>query len=182
MSADPELAASYAAVPDPGTRQHMILGYGIWLGHPAATEMTGLLAAQPFDSRIFGDESLARRPMDRIMKPLAQMGARIEARRALGAALEERAGFEALAVGDPRAEHESRRNHPTAVTEPGRQVGGQHDRDTARRQQGHHPAQKRCQQRGSEQHFTHDGSPWWTVRASIPLSVWFALTIYVIRT
>jgi SAM-dependent methyltransferase len=44
---DPELAASYAAVPDPGTRQHMILGYGIWLGHPAATEKTGLLAAQP---------------------------------------------------------------------------------------------------------------------------------------
>lgn len=42
--------------------------------------MSGLLAAQPFDSRIFGDESLSRRPMDRIMKPLAQMGAKIEAR------------------------------------------------------------------------------------------------------
>jgi SAM-dependent methyltransferase len=47
IGADPELAANYAAVPDPGTRQHMILGYGIWLGHPAATEKTGLLAAQP---------------------------------------------------------------------------------------------------------------------------------------
>ena len=42
--------------------------------------MSGLLAAQPFTSRIFGDESLSRRPMDRVMKPLAQMGARIEAR------------------------------------------------------------------------------------------------------
>ncbi len=42
--------------------------------------MSGLLAAQPFVSRIFGDESLSRRPMDRIMKPLAQMGAKIEAR------------------------------------------------------------------------------------------------------
>jgi len=42
--------------------------------------MSGLLAAQPFDSRIFGDESLSRRPMDRIMKPLALMGAKIEAR------------------------------------------------------------------------------------------------------
>jgi 3-phosphoshikimate 1-carboxyvinyltransferase len=42
--------------------------------------ISGLLAAQPFTSRIFGDESLSRRPMDRIMKPLAQMGARIEAR------------------------------------------------------------------------------------------------------
>jgi 3-phosphoshikimate 1-carboxyvinyltransferase len=41
--------------------------------------MSGLLAAQPFTSRIFGDESLSRRPMDRIMKPLAQMGAKIEA-------------------------------------------------------------------------------------------------------
>ena len=42
--------------------------------------ISGLLAAQPFTSRIFGDESLSRRPMDRIMKPLAQMGAKIEAR------------------------------------------------------------------------------------------------------
>ncbi len=42
--------------------------------------ISGLLAAQPFASRIFGDESLSRRPMDRIMKPLAQMGAKIEAR------------------------------------------------------------------------------------------------------
>lgn len=42
--------------------------------------MSGLLAAQPFRSRIFGDESLSRRPMGRIIKPLEQMGARIEAR------------------------------------------------------------------------------------------------------
>jgi len=42
--------------------------------------MSGLLAAQPFTSRIFGDESLSRRPMARIMKPLAEMGAKIEAR------------------------------------------------------------------------------------------------------
>jgi 3-phosphoshikimate 1-carboxyvinyltransferase len=42
--------------------------------------IAGLLAAQPFLSRIFGDASLSRRPMDRVMKPLAQMGAQIEAR------------------------------------------------------------------------------------------------------
>jgi 3-phosphoshikimate 1-carboxyvinyltransferase len=42
--------------------------------------MAGLLAAQPFDSRIFGDDSLSRRPMGRIIKPLEQMGAHIEAR------------------------------------------------------------------------------------------------------
>jgi 3-phosphoshikimate 1-carboxyvinyltransferase len=40
--------------------------------------MSGLLAARPFNSRIFGDESLSRRPMGRIMKPLEEMGARIE--------------------------------------------------------------------------------------------------------
>lgn len=42
--------------------------------------LSGILAGQPFTSRIAGDESLARRPMARIMKPLAQMGARIGAR------------------------------------------------------------------------------------------------------
>src|SRR5580658_981101 len=42
--------------------------------------MSGLLAAQPFDSRIFGDESLTRRPMGRVMEPLALMGAQIQAR------------------------------------------------------------------------------------------------------
>jgi 3-phosphoshikimate 1-carboxyvinyltransferase len=42
--------------------------------------LSGILAAQRFVSRIGGDESLSRRPMERIMRPLAQMGASIEAR------------------------------------------------------------------------------------------------------
>src|SRR6516162_834216 len=42
--------------------------------------LSGILAAQPFISRIFGDESLSRRPMQRIMTPLAQMGASVAAR------------------------------------------------------------------------------------------------------
>ena len=42
--------------------------------------LAGLLAAQPFESRLGGDESLSRRPMGRIMAPLEQMGARVEAR------------------------------------------------------------------------------------------------------
>ena len=42
--------------------------------------LSGILAGQHFTSRIEGDESLARRPMARIMKPLAQMGAAISAR------------------------------------------------------------------------------------------------------
>jgi len=36
---------------------------------------TGLLAAQRFDSRLIGDESLMRRPMERVAKPLREMGA-----------------------------------------------------------------------------------------------------------
>jgi 3-phosphoshikimate 1-carboxyvinyltransferase len=41
--------------------------------------LSGILAGQPFRSRIFGDESLSRRPMQRIMQPLAEMGATISA-------------------------------------------------------------------------------------------------------
>lgn len=41
--------------------------------------MSGILAGQPFVSRIAGDESLSKRPMERVMKPLALMGAQIEA-------------------------------------------------------------------------------------------------------
>ncbi|MBT8068153.1 MAG: 3-phosphoshikimate 1-carboxyvinyltransferase [Gammaproteobacteria bacterium] len=40
--------------------------------------MTGLLSGQDFDSVLTGDESLSGRPMGRIIKPLSQMGARIE--------------------------------------------------------------------------------------------------------
>ncbi len=42
--------------------------------------LAGILAAQRFTSRIAGDESLSRRPMDRIMRPLGAMGASISAR------------------------------------------------------------------------------------------------------
>jgi len=42
--------------------------------------LSGILAAQPFATRIFGDESLSRRPMRRIIEPLSEMGARIRAR------------------------------------------------------------------------------------------------------
>jgi 3-phosphoshikimate 1-carboxyvinyltransferase len=41
--------------------------------------LSGILAAQPFTTSIFGDESLSRRPMRRIMTPLREMGAQIEA-------------------------------------------------------------------------------------------------------
>jgi 3-phosphoshikimate 1-carboxyvinyltransferase len=41
--------------------------------------LSGILAAQDFASELFGDESLSRRPMQRIIAPLSQMGARINA-------------------------------------------------------------------------------------------------------
>ena len=40
--------------------------------------LTGLLAAQSFDSTLVGDESLSRRPMRRVTEPLAAMGALID--------------------------------------------------------------------------------------------------------
>jgi 3-phosphoshikimate 1-carboxyvinyltransferase len=39
--------------------------------------LSGILAGQHFESELFGDESLSRRPMARIMKPLTEMGAKI---------------------------------------------------------------------------------------------------------
>lgn len=38
----------------------------------------GLMSAQRFDTTLVGDESLMRRPMERVAKPLREMGARIE--------------------------------------------------------------------------------------------------------
>lgn len=40
--------------------------------------LAGLLAGQPFDSVLIGDESLSRRPMRRVTEPLKKMGAKIE--------------------------------------------------------------------------------------------------------
>jgi 3-phosphoshikimate 1-carboxyvinyltransferase len=41
--------------------------------------LTGILAAQPFRSRLIGDASLSKRPMKRVIEPLTQMGAKITA-------------------------------------------------------------------------------------------------------
>ncbi len=41
--------------------------------------LSGMLAGQSFTTRISGDESLRKRPMQRIISPLTQMGAHIEA-------------------------------------------------------------------------------------------------------
>jgi 3-phosphoshikimate 1-carboxyvinyltransferase len=41
--------------------------------------LSGILAAQPFRSRLTGDASLSKRPMGRVIKPLTEMGARFTA-------------------------------------------------------------------------------------------------------
>ncbi|MDQ2868107.1 MAG: 3-phosphoshikimate 1-carboxyvinyltransferase [Verrucomicrobiota bacterium] len=50
-------------------------------GNSASTMrlMAGLLAGQTFESRLVGDDSLSKRPMDRIVAPLTEMGAHIVA-------------------------------------------------------------------------------------------------------
>jgi 3-phosphoshikimate 1-carboxyvinyltransferase len=71
---------------DDGTIE--VLGVGPMLKAPSQTldcgnsgstmrMLSGILAGQPFTSELFGDESLSRRPMARIMTPLSEMGARI---------------------------------------------------------------------------------------------------------
>jgi 3-phosphoshikimate 1-carboxyvinyltransferase len=53
----------------------------IYCGNSGTTMrlLAGILAAQPFRSRLVGDASLSRRPMKRIIQPLSLMGARISA-------------------------------------------------------------------------------------------------------
>ena len=40
--------------------------------------LSGIVAGQPFTSEMIGDESLSRRPMERVIRPLTAMGATIE--------------------------------------------------------------------------------------------------------
>src|SRR5579872_878892 len=54
--------------------------------------LAGVLAGQPFKSTLTGDDSLRRRPMKRVIDPLRQMGAQIDAREGDRAPLEIRGG------------------------------------------------------------------------------------------
>ena len=53
------------------TRKNLYLGNS----GTSARLLIGLLSPQPFDSKIYGDSSLSKRPMNRIIKPLTKMGA-----------------------------------------------------------------------------------------------------------
>lgn len=54
--------------------------------------LAGVLAGQPFRSTLTGDDSLRRRPMKRVIDPLRQMGAQIEAKEGGRAPIEIRGG------------------------------------------------------------------------------------------
>ncbi|PKR78846.1 3-phosphoshikimate 1-carboxyvinyltransferase [Halalkalibacillus sediminis] len=52
----------------------------LYMGNSGTTArlITGILAALPFQTVLTGDESLTKRPMNRVIDPLSQMGAMIE--------------------------------------------------------------------------------------------------------
>ena len=65
-----------------GRSQHLLPPEGdIDCGNSGTTMrlLSGILAAQPFRSRLIGDPSLSRRPMQRVITPLTQMGAKLTA-------------------------------------------------------------------------------------------------------
>jgi 3-phosphoshikimate 1-carboxyvinyltransferase len=65
-----------------GTKRQLTAPEGdIYCGNSGTTMrlLAGILAAQPFRSRLTGDKSLSGRPMKRIIDPLTEMGAKITA-------------------------------------------------------------------------------------------------------
>lgn len=91
--------------------------------------LAGLLSGQRFASRLIGDESLSRRPMRRVLDPLRQMGADIQATEAGTAPLQIRpvAGLQGIHYRSPVASAQVKScvllaglyaEGVTAVTEP----------------------------------------------------------------
>ncbi len=69
-------AGSRAVVEGAGAQLHRPAG-PLDCGNSGSTMrmISGILAGQPFETELFGDESLSRRPMRRVMEPLGLMGA-----------------------------------------------------------------------------------------------------------
>ncbi|MFL2131138.1 MAG: 3-phosphoshikimate 1-carboxyvinyltransferase [Ruoffia tabacinasalis] len=63
-----------------GIKQLQESGKPLYAGNSGTTMrlLSGLLAGQNFKSTLIGDESLSKRPMDRIINPLKSMGANIQ--------------------------------------------------------------------------------------------------------
>ncbi len=75
-------SASHVLIHGVGMRGLQAAGIPLNMGN-AGTAMrlfTGLLSAQEFDSQLIGDASLMQRPMERVAKPLREMGAEVRTR------------------------------------------------------------------------------------------------------
>lgn len=75
-----QLAATHLRVHGVGLHGLKAPGSALDLGNSGTSMrlMSGLMAAQKFPTTLIGDESLSRRPMKRIIEPLALMGAQID--------------------------------------------------------------------------------------------------------
>ena len=90
MKAFQEMGVSIEAFQENGEKQYRIQGVGLkGLSEPksdldmgnsgtAMRLMAGVLSGQKFSSTLIGDASLSKRPMGRIIDPLAQMNGRVE--------------------------------------------------------------------------------------------------------
>ena len=91
LSCMKELGVKYEFIEEDGRRVLAVHGIGstglqaplqaLDAGNSGSTirMLTGILAGQSFTTRIGGDASLSKRPMRRIIAPLSEMGARIDA-------------------------------------------------------------------------------------------------------
>jgi 3-phosphoshikimate 1-carboxyvinyltransferase len=72
-------SATHVLIQGVGMRGLQAAGHDLDMGNAgtAIRLFTGLLAAQAFESRLVGDASLMKRPMERVAKPLREMGARV---------------------------------------------------------------------------------------------------------
>ncbi len=77
-----QLSPTHVVIRGVGLRGLRDAGFALDMGN-AGTAMrlfTGLLSAQSFNSRLIGDASLMQRPMERVAKPLREMGADVRTR------------------------------------------------------------------------------------------------------
>jgi 3-phosphoshikimate 1-carboxyvinyltransferase len=77
-----QLSPTHVLIQGVGLRGLRDAGHALEMGN-AGTAMrlfTGLLSAQSFNSRLIGDASLMKRPMERVAKPLREMGADVRTR------------------------------------------------------------------------------------------------------
>ncbi|MBI3923045.1 MAG: bifunctional prephenate dehydrogenase/3-phosphoshikimate 1-carboxyvinyltransferase, partial [Armatimonadetes bacterium] len=70
---------SHVAISGKGLGGYLPPSGPLFVGNSGTTFrlMMGLVAPQPFDVTLDGDESIRKRPMDRVAKPLSLMGAQV---------------------------------------------------------------------------------------------------------